>query len=101
MFVLTDGSDFKGQNATITFNPTDVIACDNVTIIDDTKQEVNEGFKATFTIPGVGGFLVLQLVANVTIIDDDGPSKFTTEPFYVLYLGNTNTEIGHTLRLVN
>ena len=76
-----DGDDFMGQtNVVITFGPTDSIACNNIVVIDDSTPEVTEAFQVTFLIPGLSGGLVeQQLVANVTIIDNDGPSKSVTE----------------------
>lgn len=67
------------QNATvnIVFQPLDNESCARVIIIDDTNQERNEIFQALFTIPGgpVGMPVMLQLAANITIIDNDMPSE--------------------------
>ena len=61
----------------IEFQPMDEIVCAPVVIIDDTTQEMPEDFELIFTIPGgpLGMPAMLQLIANITIIDNDMPGK--------------------------
>lgn len=72
------GADFVPKGTVdIVFQPTDNVSCAPVIIIDDTSQERNEVFETIFTIPGssIAMPMMLRLVANITIIDDDIPSK--------------------------
>ena len=79
-FFLTislDGSDFTGNVAEITFDPSnqDQTLCTNYDIIDDDIVENDESFAAVLSVSNMDDTLIVSFdpsYTRATILDDDG-----------------------------
>jgi len=65
------GADFSNISGTLTISDTDTSGVVNVPIVDNTRLESDESFLIRFTNPMGGTFASPELVATITIQDDE------------------------------
>lgn len=77
----------------VTFKPLEEMACAEVSIIDDSNEELPENFQVGFgdfppDTPGLTTGMIT--ISTVTIIDDDEPRK---QGFVKFYIGRGNEKV--------
>ena len=68
----TAGTDYMSRSGPVNFSAEQNETILTIGIQDDNTYEGDEMFVVTLRDAGVGGVIVTQAVATVTIVDDDG-----------------------------
>lgn len=69
------GVDYVGTNGTLTFGPTELVKFFRVEPIDNPTIQPNRTFTVHISNPGGGVTLDTQVMATVTIVDNDDPAR--------------------------
>ncbi|RLJ22240.1 hypothetical protein DJ031_01325 [bacterium endosymbiont of Escarpia laminata] len=73
------GHDYLGRVDTLVFSDGETARSFDITILDDSEDEMDEGFQITLYNPQGGAVLGGRSSVPVTILDDDGPGSLVFE----------------------